>query len=85
MSTDHNLDTKDAPEVTGYGEPYDVTPSKMVVNVLQDGGIQYTNFQFFITIRSEISSFQIPLSSRILHSYDCLNSLHQEQSLDNLK
>ena len=60
---------KDAPEVTGYGEPFDVTPSKMVVNVLQDDDIKYANFHFSITICSEISSFQ-PLPSRILHLID---------------
>ena len=56
----------DAPEVTGYREPFGVTPSKMTVNVLQDDVIKYTNFYFCITIYSVINSFQRPLPSRIL-------------------
>ena len=42
--------TKDASEVTGYGEPFEVTP-KIFVNVgllqVQDDIIKYANFHFF--------------------------------------
>ena len=40
----HN--TWDAPEVTGYAEPFGGTLLKMTVNVLQDDVIRYTNFIF---------------------------------------
>ena len=42
--------TWDAPEVTGYEEPFDVIPSKMTVNVLQDDVIEYPNSHFGFTI-----------------------------------
>ena len=42
--------TRDAPEVTGCEEPFEVTPSKMTVNILQDDVIEYTNFHFYITV-----------------------------------
>ena len=60
--------TKDAPGVTGYGELVDGTPSKVFVNVLQDAmtTILYAHFHFSISIRSEISSVQRSLPSRIL-------------------
>ena len=38
---------KDAPEVTRYREPFEVTPSKMVVKVLQDNVIKYAELSFF--------------------------------------
>ena len=58
MDSMFHSNKKDAPEVTGHGEPFDLIPSKMTVNVLRDDVIKYTNFHFSITICSEISSFQ---------------------------
>ena len=59
--------TWDAPEVIEYEEPFEDTPSKMAVNILQDDAIEYANFHFRFTISSEINSHQRPpLTSRIL-------------------
>ena len=58
--------TLGAPEVTGYGEPFGVTSSKMTANILQDDVMKYANVHFSITVCSEINSFQKPLLSRIL-------------------
>ena len=62
----------DASEVTGYEEPFEVTSSKMTVNVLQDNAIEYAHFIFCFcfTICSEINSFQRPLQSPILRLKD---------------
>ena len=60
------LATWDAPDVTGYEEPFQVTPSELTVNILQDDAIEYTNFHFYITICSKIKSFQRPLPFPIL-------------------
>ena len=34
----------DAPEVIGYRKPFEVTPFKMIENVLQDDVIRHTHF-----------------------------------------
>ena len=67
--------TKDAPEVTAYEESFNVSPSKIVVNVLQDDIIKYANFHFSIAICSKISSLQRPLPSRILRLNDRANKM----------
>ena len=56
----------DAPEVTGYKEPFGVTMLKMTVNILQDDVIKCANFHFSITLCSDINSFQRPSPSLIL-------------------
>ena len=61
---------QDAPEVTGYEEPFEVTPLKMTVNVLQDVAIKCLNFHFCCTICSEINSFQRQLLSLTLRLKD---------------
>ena len=65
-----NTGTKDASEVTGYGELLEVTPSKMIANVLQDDVVKDANVHVSIVICSETSGFQKPLLSCILRLTD---------------
>ena len=41
-------DTWDAPEVTEYGNPFGIVPSKMAVNVIQDNVINAQTFIFVL-------------------------------------
>ena len=46
------INTNDAPEVTGYGEPFQVTPWKVIMKVLQDDIIKHANFDCFQSLTS---------------------------------
>ena len=49
--------TWDAPEVSGYGEAFGVSPSKMTVNVPQDNVMKYADLHFGITLCYEINRY----------------------------
>ena len=60
------------------GKPFQITPSKMTVNVLQ-GDVECVNLYFCITICSEINYFQRAPSSHVLCLMfsDTVKGLHQ--------